>query len=141
MAKIEFFGLEEYQAFLKEIGANVDSIIKPAIYDGADVVIGEVKKSLRRVVGPESTGDLEDSMGLSEMQDEDGFVHTKLGFEGYDRRHHPNIVKARALESGTSKQRKTPFIRPAVNRCKEEAVMAMAETVDRQIKKITTERG
>lgn len=141
MAKISFDGLDEYIKLLEDMDAKRNSIIKPAVYDGAAVVVDEVKKSLRRVVSADSTGDLERSIGLAKMQDKDGFVHTKLGFDGYDRNHHPNVVKARALESGTSKQRKTPFIRPAVNRCKDDVVQTMANTVDKQIKKIMNERG
>lgn len=141
MAKITFDGLEEYIELLEKMEVKRNSIIKPAVYDGAAIVVKEVKENLRRVVGPGNTGDLERSIGLATMQDRDGFVHTKLGFDGYDRNHHPNIVKARALESGTSKQQKTPFIRPAVNKCKDEVVEKMAATVDKQIKKIIDERG
>lgn len=141
MAKITFDGLGEYIELLEKMEVKRNSIIKPAVYDGAAIVVKEVKENLRRVVGPGNTGDLERSIGLSDMQDRDGFVHTKLGFDGYDRNHHPNIVKARALESGTSKQQKTPFIRPAVNKCKDEVVEKMAATVDKQIKKIMDERG
>lgn len=141
MAKISFDGLDDYIKLLENIETKRSSIIKPAVYDGAAVVVEEVKKNLRRVVSSESTGDLERSMGLTKMQDSDGFVHTKLGFDGYDRNHHPNVLKARALESGTSKQRKKPFIRPAVNKCKADVVQTMAATVDKRIKKIMDERG
>ena len=126
---------------MNDLNKKSNSIIKIAVYDGAAVVVEEVKKNLRRVVGPDSTGDLEKSMGLSQMQDDGGFVHTKLGFDGYDRRGNPNVLKARALESGTSKQQKKPFIRPAVNAVKERAVSVMSETVDNQIKKMMDEGG
>lgn len=141
MAKISFDGFENYRAILKQIEGSEDYIIKPAVYDGAAIVVEEVKKSLRNVVGPDSTGDLERSMGLTKMQDDFGFIHTKLGFDGYDRNGHPNIVKARALESGTSKQPKRPFIRPAVKRVQDRAIKQMDETVNRQIKNILNERG
>lgn len=142
MATIKFDGFDKYLKLLDGIDKNRNAIIKPAVYEGAAVVVEEVKKNLRRVVGPDSTGDLERSMGLSEMQDDWGFVNTKLGFDGYDRRGNPNIVKARALESGTSKQPKRPFIRPAVNAVKERAVSVMSDVVDEQIQKIMDkERG
>jgi HK97 gp10 family phage protein len=141
MAKIYFDGLDDYIKLLENIEVKRNSIIKPAVYDGAAVLIEEVKQNLRRVVGPDSTGDLEQSIGLAEMQDRDGFVHTKLGFDGYDRNHHPNVVKARALEHGTSKQQKKPFIRTAVNKCKDDVVQTMAKTVDTRIKKLMDERG
>lgn len=141
MATIEFKGITEYQDMLEDLYLRSDGIIKPAVYDGAAVVIEEVKKQLRKVVSDKATGDLERSTGLSEMENDAGYIHTKLGFEGYDRDHHPNVLKARALEYGTSKQRKKPFIRPAVNACKERAEIVMGETVEKQIKKIMDERG
>lgn len=141
MASIVFDGFDKYVGLIDNLNKKSNSIIKIAVYDGAAVVVEEVKKNLRRVVGPDSTGDLEKSMGLSQMQDDGGFVHTKLGFDGYDRRGNPNVVKARALESGTSKQQKKPFIRPAVNAVKERAVSVMSETVDNQIKKMMDEGG
>lgn len=140
MAKITFDGLDEYLKTIEALGAKQNAIIKPAVYDGAAIVVNEVKKSLRRVVSNKSTGDLEKSIGLSQMKDENGFINTKLGFDGYDQNGHPNVVKARALESGTSKQQKTPFIRPAINKCKNEVIQTMASKVDEQIKQIV-ERG
>ena len=139
MAKIEFKGFEAYQDVLLTLQIKADAVMKPAIYDGAAVVIDAVKRNLRSVVGEYSTGDLEDSMGLSPMQEDNGFVYTKLGFDGYDRNGHPNVVKARALESGTSKQDKKPFIRPALNACKAEAVKVMQKKVDSQIEKLMEE--
>ena len=141
MATIKFEGFDEYRKLIADLDKKTNSIIKPAVYDGAAVVVEEVKKNLRRVVGPDSTGDLEKSLGLSKMEDDRGFIHTKLGFDGYDRRGNPNVVKARALESGTSKQQKKPFIRPAVNAVKDRAVAVMSETVDKQIKKIMDAGG
>lgn len=140
MAKISFDGFEDYRAIMKTLEGRELGIIKPAVYNGAAIVIDEVKKSLRSVVKG-GNGDLEESIGLSEMRDDNGFINTKLGFDGYDRNHHPNIVKARALESGTTKQQKTPFIRPALRKCEKEAILEMSRTVDERIKKIMNERG
>lgn len=136
MAKISFDGFDNYRAIMQNLEGKELSIIKPAVYNGAAIVIDEVKKSLRSVVSSESTGDLEKSVGLSHMKDENGYINTKLGFDGYDRNGHPNIVKARALESGTSKQRKKPFIRPALRKCRERAVKAMENTIEKEINNI-----
>lgn len=143
MAKITFDGFDNYRAIMQNLEGKELSIIKPAVYNGAAVVIDEVKRSLRSVVSGEATGDLEASIGLSHMEDKNGYINTKLGFDGYDRKGSPNIVKARVLESGTSKQqqRKKPFIRPALRRCRERAIAEMELTVDSQIKKMMNERG
>ena len=116
MAKITFDGFDEYAEQLKKLEVNTLSVIKPAVYDGAAVVADEVKRHLRRVVSSRATGDLERSLGLSPMQDSFGFIHTKLGFDGYDRKGAANAPKAYVLERGRRDQpgrRKKPFIRPS----------------------------
>lgn len=140
MAKIEFKGLEAYQDVLMELAIKSDFIIKPAVYEGAAIVIDEIKKSLDRVTSDASTGDLRDSIGLSKMEDKNGYIYTKVGFEGYDRKGDPNIVKARVLESGRSKPKKRPFIRPAINRVRETCENTMAVVVSNQIKKLLDEK-
>lgn len=140
MATISFKGLDEYRDVMMKLQLKTDFIIKPAVYEGAAIVVKEVKKSLDRVTSSQATGDLKDSIGLSPMENNNGFINTKLGFEGYDRKGDPNIVKARALESGTSKQQKKPFIRPAVNKVREEAENRMAVVVSEQIEKLLNEK-
>lgn len=140
MATISFKGFEEYRDVMMKLQLKTDFIIKPAVYEGAAIVVEEVKKSLDRVTSNKSTGDLKESIGLSPMENDNGFINTKLGFEGYDRKGHPNIVKARALESGTSRQQKKPFIRPAVNKVREEAENRMAVVVSMQIEKLLDEK-
>ena len=60
----------------------------------------------------------------------------KIGFDGYDSKGVPNQIKARVLESGSSRQKKRPFVRPALKATKKEAEDAMAKIVDEEIKKI-----
>lgn len=62
-----------------------------------------------------------------------GNTNTKVGFEGYDKKGVPNALKARAMESGTSKLRKRPFVRPAVNSTKKKAVEEMGKTLEKEI--------
>lgn len=140
MATISFKGLDEYRDVMMKLQLKTDFIIKPAVYEGAAIVVEEVKKSLDRVTSSQATGDLRESIGLSPMENDNGFINTKLGFEGYDRKGDPNIVKARALESGTSKQQKKPFIRPAVNKVRAEAENRMAVVVSKQIEKLLDEK-
>ena len=143
MAKIEIKNFAAYQDVMREIELSVPRIIKPAVYDGAAIVADEVRRHLRRSLSKKAGGDLEKSMGLAEMRTSFGFVHTKLGFEGYDRHHHPNIVKARVLEKGREdqpKRKKKPFIAPAVKAVRAKAEEAMQNTVDQQIQKIMNEK-
>lgn len=135
MAKIEFKGIDKYQDLLAKLSMRSEGICKQAVYEGAAVVIDAIKTNLRKVVSENSTGDLEKSIGLAPMENKNGYINTKVGFDGYDRNGHPNIVKARALESGTSKQRKRPFIRPAVNSVKEKSIDVMAKKVSELLEK------
>lgn len=136
MARMTFKAGDEYALKLSKLTQRADGVAKMAIYDGAATVITEIKNSLRSVVSDEATGDLEDSLGITSMkQDADGW-NAKIGFDGYDRKGVPNQLKARALESGTSRMRKRPFVRPAVRRAKPKAEAAMAKVIDEQFKKI-----
>ena len=119
MAKIVLEGLDEYIKKLSDLGANVEGMCKRAVYPAAGVVIEAIKNNT-----PVDTGGLRDSAILMNFQNEDGYIHTEVVFEGYDERGHPNPVKARVLESGSSTRRKQPFIRPAVN-----SVKLAAETI------------
>lgn len=115
-------GLEEYMGTLSQLGMRTEGIIKFAVYPAADVVIEAVKAAT-----PYDNGDLRDSCFLTEMKNEDGFIYTQIGWAGYDRNNHPNPVKVHVLESGSSKQKKRPFIRKAVKAARMAATNAMSK--------------
>jgi HK97 gp10 family phage protein len=138
MARMTFKAGDEFALKLSQLSIDSDRVAKQAIYAGAKIVADEIKSSLDGVLSPEATGDLVDSFGITPiMQDRDGNWNAKLGFDGYDRNGVPNQLKARALESGTSKQPKRPFIRPAVNKTRTQAQAEMARVIDEEINKIT----
>lgn len=137
MAKIEFKGIEKYQKILAEIGNKSEKICKVAVYDGAAIVADAVRKNYDSYSHPYSEGNgLIDSMGLSKMQNDSGYVNTKLGFFGYLKDGKPAALVAAAMESGTSHQSKKPFVRTAVKRVKASAQNAMKKTLDEQIERI-----
>lgn len=75
------------------------------------------------------------------MQNDNGYIHTKLGFAGYNTTitksypdGQPNLLIARAVLSGTSLRIRIPFIRKAVQRAKKRAEEAMAKRLDEEIK-------
>lgn len=126
MAKITFDGLDEYISKLSKIGVDVEGMCKRAVYPAAGMVIEAIKQDT-----PVDTGALRDSAALTVYRNDNGYIYTEVVFDGYDDNGHPNAVKARALESGTSKQRKRPFIRPAVNRVKLAAETMIAAEFDK----------
>ncbi len=138
MAKFKWVGMDLYIKQMQNLNEHTTGIVKMAVFDGAAVVADEVRARLKaNIKHPEkSTGELLDSMYLAKMKDENGYVYSEIGFAGYDSRGVPNIIKVNAMESGTSKQRKSPFIRPAFNAAKERCISAMADTIDTEIKRI-----
>lgn len=141
MAKFKFTGIDLYINQMEKLNGHTVSVMKMGTYDGAAIIADEVRAGLKRVIRhpDDSTGDLANSMYLARIENKNGYVYTEIGFAGYDSKGVPNILKARAMESGTSRQPKTPFIRKAFNAAKEKCMAAMQKTVDEEIKKLTEE--
>ena len=154
LAKMTIKGLDEYAKMLDRMGRQAPEISKKAVYAGADMVANEIRKNLEQnirdpmyvgknknkeyaVKQRRSTGELEQSLGIAPITtDKNGNTNTKVGFSGYDNNHTPNVLKARAMESGTSTLRKRPFVRPAVNAVKKPAQQEMGAVIDKEIAKI-----
>lgn len=164
MARITFKNQSAYFLRLKAFESRFtkNAVLEKAVVAGSAVVADAIRENLEAL--PEEqfrlldtfcgdyfsevpTGqkkDLADSFGLTPIQrDKNGFVHTKAGFDGYGSfptntypQGVPNALIARAVESGSSVRDKTPFVRPAVNATRKEAVAAMEEVVDDELKKI-----
>ena len=135
MAKFKFTGIEEYTASLEKIGGkNAVGVLKYAVYPGAAVVANSIRSALE---GHRDTGDLQKSLTLATMRNDDGYVNTKVTFAGYDRKGTPNAIKAAALESGTSRgQKATHVISHAVKGSTEKAISEMSKALDEKIGQI-----
>jgi len=145
---------EEYALKLSKLSTGSDDIAKKAIYAAADILADKIRDNLEAnlrdpsYVGKKgnvlfknkynvTTGELEKSLGIAKIKrDEFGNWNTKIGFDGYDSKGVPNQLKARVMESGSSKIRKRPFVRPAVNATKDRAVAKMGQVIDEEIAKI-----
>lgn len=137
MARFAFKAGEEYAIKLSKLATNTDEIAKKAIYEGVKIVADEIKKNLEGVLSEEATGELVDSFGVTPItKDNNGNWNAKVGFDGYDSQGVPNQLKARVLESGSSRQKKRPFVRPAVNKTRKQVVKKMEEVIDEEIKKL-----
>lgn len=137
MARIAFKAGDEFALKLSKLATGSDEIAKKAIYAGAGIVADRIKANLQGVLSDEATGELVASFGVTPIKtDSDGNWNAKIGFDGYGADGVPNQLKARALESGTSRQPKRPFVRPAVNATKGKAQAKMGEVIDEEIKKI-----
>lgn len=128
MATWKFEGLDEYREQLKKLEYNSIGLCKYALYEGAKVIADAVKANI-----PTDSGDLRDSMSLNVMKKKGDFIYTEISFPGYDRKGVPNQLKANVLESGTSKRKKRPFIRPAMNAASAQAEQAIKIAMDQRI--------
>lgn len=153
MAKITAKGFDDVIKRLESLEESVIPVFKEAVFDGAGIVADEVKARLQHnlndpssvslhgsaidMKGTKPTGDLMDSFGIAPIKrDENGNVNTKVGFHGYDRKHVANQLKARAMESGTSRLRKRPFVRPALNKCRKRVRVVMGNKLKMGFRKL-----
>ena len=154
MAKIEFQGIDEYFDKLKIIGDKATGLCKRAVYDGAAIVADAVRAEVQAlpttdhnetpqgVFSYEKDG-LLDGLGIAKIKDDNGVVSTRVDFDGYNRMKskkyphgHPNSMIARAINSGTSKRPKNPFMNRAANKAKAKANAAMGARMDADIDEI-----
>ena len=136
MAKITF-KMDDYAHKLNEVRYEMDDIAKKAVHEGAGIVADEIRRRLEQTISNEATGELLESLGITPVEmDKRGDFNAKVGFDGYDSKGVPNQLKARVLESGSSKQKKRPFVRPAVNATRQKVYFKMSQVVDEEIKKI-----
>lgn len=161
MAKITFPGQEEFGEKLRQLEAAFmsDEPLERAVAKGAKPVADEIRNRLggvpaqkfRRLYGDDQftslseseKADLLASFGLTPVKNDKGYIHTKAGFDGYGSHPTksypqgvPNQLVARAAESGSSVRQKHPFVRPAVNATKNEAIREMEKSIDEDLKKI-----
>ena len=84
--------------------------------------------------------DLIEAFGLAPIKEENGYVQTKAGVDGYGSvptesypNGVPNAMLMRSVESGTSFRKKHPVFRPAVNRARKKAEEKMKQVVEQQL--------
>lgn len=159
MSKFTFSGMEEYERLLSKLYTDTTPMCRNAVYEGAKVVADAVRSSIESLqakpdlsaiiayraqtsgylVQTQKQG-LLDGFGVSPMQNENGYINVKLGFDGYnDIQTHtypngqPNALIARSVDGGTSFMKKQPFIRKAVKRSQNKAVEVMQQSIDHDI--------
>lgn len=162
MAKITFNQQSDFYKKLQQLQeiAERDELLERAVVKGAEPVADEIRSNLEalpsekfrylrgndmfHVLSDSAKADLLAGFGLTAIQrDKNGFVHTKAGFDGYGSHPTksypygvPNQLLARAVESGSSVRDKMPFVRPAVNATRNDAIKAMEKSIDDDMKKI-----
>lgn len=156
-------GLDNYIAYLQKINLASEEMIGEAVYDMAKIVADKVraniealpavsnaaniatfKQGVSRLSEPEKQG-LLDGFGVSAMQNDDGYMNVKLGFDGYNKvktkkypNGQPNALIARVTNSGSSYRQKTRFVDKAVSATRKQAEEAGQAKIDEKIKAIKT---
>lgn len=138
MAKFRFEGIDQYITTLGRIGGKqAEKVIKYAVYPGAGIIADAIRDALAH---HKDTGDLISSLTLATMRNDNGYINTKIMFDGYDSKGVPNAIKAAALESGTSRgQPATHLITKAVNGARDRATEAMSHALDEKLGQIMEE--
>ena len=147
-------GLDEYIASLERMGKLTDGMCGKAMYQGAKIVADQVKKNIESLpvqedahnggmvkgVTKDQKEGLLEGFGIAPKQNDNGFVHVKLGFDGYNAKKtdkypngQPNSMIARIVESGNSYHVKTPFIAPAIRATKASAEEKMKMTFEKEL--------
>lgn len=159
-------GLNNYIAYLQKLNLVTDEVIGEAVYEMAKVVADKVRANIQALdaapkgkttyyvtetmiksqLSEEQKKGLLEGFGISAMQDDNGYLNVKLGFDGYNSiktkkypKGQPNVLIARVTESGSGYREKTPFIRPAVEATRRQAVKAAQVTIDEKIQAIDQE--
>lgn len=159
MATISFKGGDEYLLKISQLEAALkDEICGTAIYGAAGIVADEIRSQLETVPTDESYGTaseptrgpktaqkeaLLDALGISSMEEKDGYFDVKIGFDGYNgittkRWPHgqPNQMVARSIERGTSWMKANAFVKRAAAATRKRALEFMKNSVDVSIRKI-----
>lgn len=162
MAKMEFNVSDEYALRLSRLAGGSEEIARKAIYAGAKVTADRVKENIRALPAVKDLDNIHayqagkkmhltvaqkrgliESFGISPLQDDNGYINVKLGFDGYNDvktkaypHGQPNQMIARVVESGSSYMDATPFMKTGVNATRKAAVAEMQRVIDEEIEKL-----
>ena len=156
-----FTGVDGTMARLNALQQSLkDQVIGKMVYDGADIVADAVREEIQKrptsqhegkpwfgtpshlARGPseEQKKGLLDSLGVSHMRNDNGFLNVSIGFDGYNQvkskrwpSGEPNQLVARAVARGTSFMEANPFFKAAVNKTRSKAKSTMKKTAEKEI--------
>lgn len=157
MAKVQVTGLEELMKKYEKLGGSIDKVAKKTLYDGAGVFADGLKAEVESIptdndnswghikAGPttlEKEG-LRQTLGIAHFAQKGTEIDTSISFDGYTLlrtkswpKGVPAPLVARAVESGTSWMKKTPFVARARRKYKVQAQAKMERTLIKEIEKI-----
>lgn len=127
---------EDFAIKLSRLDTDINDIAKKAIYAGAKIVADAMKVNLESVLSDEATGQLVEALGITPIGMMGSEWSAHIGFDGYDTNGIAFQLIARVLESGTSTQKKKPFVRKTMNQTKTKVAAAMQAVVEEEYRRI-----
>ena len=150
MARAQFIDDPAFELVMSKAGTKYPDIAEKALRAGAGIIADEMKKRLRGLLSPKSTGQLIAAFGITPVKQDRKFnYNTHLGFDGYQRPGYGKFLRtgvpfqliARSFESGAGNWRPaTPFAKPAVNATKQQVFETMRRIAENELIKIMRER-
>lgn len=151
--------MDAYISRLEKLYWSSEETIKRAVYPGAGLVADAIAKSIDSIpvekqfnatadnklhgISAMQKAGLREGLGIAKFQDQNGYIHVKIGMDGYNNvrtkkypKGQPNAVIARSVESGTSFRAKYPFIRSAVRATKAACEAKIRQQFDEEVKKL-----
>lgn len=122
---------------LSRLGGRMDSISEEVLKTGGEIVLEKVKSNLKGVLSGDSTGELESSLGLSQVRvGKDGNSNIKVGFSEPRSDGKSNAMIANIIEYGKPGQPARPFLKPAKTASKKPCIEAMTKKLEEEIDKV-----
>lgn len=153
-AKVTTSAITDYLQTINRLGGDVEEVAKKAVYEGTKIMADQVRANIQALPTDEHWGTpdnplhgvkaiqkqgLLDGFGVAEMRNDGGLINTMIGFDksGYNKLGQPNLMIARATQSGTSFSDKIPFFDNAVRATRSAARAKMVEVAEQELEKLT----
>lgn len=155
MAKIKFVGIEEYIEKLDFL-RDQDKTLGPAIYEGGKVMADAMKQAINAIpvdtrtaksgemltgITPSQKRGLQESFGIAGIENDNGYLNVKLGFDGYNStvtktypKGQANAMIANSVNAGTSFRQRIPFVDDTVRLYKARTERAIEKKLDEILK-------
>lgn len=120
-AELDFSCIDKFQEKLKEMGRKGSTLENKALLEGAEIINKEIVSN-----APVKTGKAKSKLTISKVKKEKGVKVVKVGVQKDD---NSEAFYLKFYEYGTSKQAARPFMRPAFERKKKEALEKTKEVI------------
>jgi len=145
MAEVKLTGFKELADALRELGPRVArNALRSSVSAGAAVIRNDARNR-----APVDTGEMKKDIQIKRERDAQGEMSAKYSvfvrsgkksrLSGKSRDVQKDSFYWRFVEFGTSKMAAQPFLRPAFEAKKEDAIKAIGEKLDERIQKIAQE--